>query len=160
MGHDSDSDDFGAIDRLLAETDRGWDVDAQVLTLKQAAAAKPLSIQIHVSEIVTTQALPTLRPGKPKRPSKAPPPQRKLPPPLPPPSGRVNVASPERAHADMVQPGSLVDVLKARVAALAGRDDKVGLARAHMELAVAPSRALMAGDGARPRWRRPRARSG
>ncbi|HEY4015929.1 MAG TPA: hypothetical protein VGM06_21480 [Polyangiaceae bacterium] len=146
MGHDSDSDDFGAIDRLLAETDRGWDVDAQVLTLKQAAAAKPLAVQVQVSEMATTQALPTLRPGKPKRPSKAPPPQRKLPPPLPPPSGRVHAASPERAHADMVQPGSLVDLLKARVAALAGRDDKVGLARAHMELAVA--RELMAGDDA------------
>ncbi len=149
MGQDSDPDDFGAIDKLLAETDHGWDVDAQVLTLKQAAATKPLAAHVTfsstaptqilpaVSSNPTTQNLPTLRIGKVKRQSKAPPPHRKLPPPLPPASARGVVPSPERAHADMVQPGSLADLLKTRIASLGGRDDKVGLARAHMELALA-----------------------
>src|SRR5258708_782924 len=43
MAQDSDAGDLRAIDKLLAETDQGWDVEAQVLTLKQAAAAKPLA---------------------------------------------------------------------------------------------------------------------
>ncbi len=38
---EEDVDDLGSIDELLAETDQGWDIDAQVLTLKQAAATHP-----------------------------------------------------------------------------------------------------------------------
>src|SRR5579871_5502452 len=37
---EEDLDDLGSIDKLLAETDQGWDIEAQVLTLQQAAAAK------------------------------------------------------------------------------------------------------------------------
>ena len=38
---EDDLEDLGSIDELLAETDQGWDIDAQVLTLKQAAAVGP-----------------------------------------------------------------------------------------------------------------------
>jgi tetratricopeptide (TPR) repeat protein len=138
MAHQSDAGDLSpvaAIDQLLAETDQGWDLEAQVRTLKQAAAA-------------TTQALPTLRISKPKRPSKEPPAlRRKGPPPLP--SSRAT--SPEepgsRAPADMLQPGALVDLIQTRISTLEQRDDKVGLARLHMELAIATEAAL--GDDAK-----------
>jgi tetratricopeptide (TPR) repeat protein len=163
MAHDSDVDDLGAIDKLLAETDQGWDVEAQVRTLKLAAATKPLAEQgggaggspasrhrlpmptpfeLAPAEVeATTQAIPTLRIGKAKLPSKAPPAaaRRKGPPPLPRGNGRAPEPSPPsaRAHADMLQPGMLIELLHARIATLRGRDDKVGVARAHMEMAVA-----------------------
>jgi cellulose synthase operon protein C len=169
----SDTDDLGAIDKLLAETDQGWDVDAQVLTLKQAAATRPLAEQgaplgasppaphklplptplelapaagaAPARSVAATQTLPTLKIGKPKRPSKAPPVRGKGPPPLPA-SARAAEISPARMPADMLQPGALVDLLLARVATLEGLDDRVGLARAHMELAVASE--TMVGDDA------------
>ncbi|HEY8041183.1 MAG TPA: hypothetical protein VIF15_15360 [Polyangiaceae bacterium] len=47
----------------------------------------------------------------------------------------------------MSQPGALVDLLNARVSTLEAKDDKVGLARAHIELAIA-SEAIL-GDDAR-----------
>ncbi|HEY5240641.1 MAG TPA: hypothetical protein VIJ22_04210, partial [Polyangiaceae bacterium] len=42
---EEDLDDVGSIDRLLAETDQGWDIDAQVQTLKAAAGTRPLGEQ-------------------------------------------------------------------------------------------------------------------
>jgi tetratricopeptide (TPR) repeat protein len=176
MAHDSDAGDLGAIDKLLVETDKGWDVEAQVLTLKQAAATRPLAEQgetvrgppspaRHRLSIPTpfelgpahaapaqgttaTQSLPTLRISKSKRPSKEPPaPRRKGPPPLPPGSGRLPDVSPARMPADMSQPAALVDLLHARIATLEGREDKVGLARAHMELALASE--VLVGDDTR-----------
>ena len=50
-----------------------------------------------------------------------------------------------RLPADMSQPGALVDLLHARVTTLEGTDDKVGLARAHMELAIV-SEAILGDD--------------
>ena len=38
---DADGDDHGSIDRLMAATDQGWDVEEQVLTLQKAAASQP-----------------------------------------------------------------------------------------------------------------------
>src|ERR1700680_2202431 len=52
-------EELGSIDELLAETDQGWDIDAQVLTLKQAAGTRPLGEQSSTG---------TMRP---KMPSKA-----------------------------------------------------------------------------------------
>ncbi|HEY8090977.1 MAG TPA: hypothetical protein VIF09_24110, partial [Polyangiaceae bacterium] len=173
-----DDDDAGSIDRLLAETDQGWDIDAQVDSLKAAAGTRPLGEQsgttgirppmpsraLHIptpfelgptsisaaprsSGALPTEPSPAPRTGS-KRPSKAPPPlPRKGPPPLPsPPSGPSRPEpSPVRLPADMSQPGALVDLLHARVTTLEGGDDKVGLARAHMELAIV-SEAVLGDD--------------
>ncbi|HEX3343165.1 MAG TPA: hypothetical protein VHS09_01280, partial [Polyangiaceae bacterium] len=38
---EEDLEDLGSIDRLLAETDQGWDIDAQMQTLKAAAGTRP-----------------------------------------------------------------------------------------------------------------------
>ena len=180
-------DDFGSIDRLLAETDRGWEVEAQIMTLKQEAVRGSLvdksemtnvrppqpSRAIHIPtpfELAPTQipassraTVPSGPPqalsgepsssGRTSKPSKAPPPlpvPRKGPPPLPvSSSGSVRAmesSSPVRLPADMSQPGALVDLLTARVATLEGGDDRVGLARAHMEMAIA-SEAILGDDG-------------
>jgi tetratricopeptide (TPR) repeat protein len=182
---EEDLDDLGSIDRLLAETDQGWDIEAQVLTLKEAAAKHPLaepsattgvrqpmaSRALHIPtpyELAPTQVSPspsvvpaarssgslaTDHPSQApqriggKTPSKAPPPlPRKGPPPLPaPPAIGKPEPSPVRLPADMSQPGVLVDLLQARVATLEGTDDRIGLARAHMELAIA-SEAILGDD--------------
>lgn len=182
---EEDLDDLGSIDKLLAETDQGWDIDAQVLTLQQAAGTKPLAEQsqstgirppmpsraVHIPtpfELApsgtpsgytpTSTALSVPAPAVsspppsivvPKRGSKAPPPlPRKVPPPLPPSpslSLRTPEPSPVRLPADMSQPGVLVDLLNARIATLESKDDRVGLARAHMELAIA-SEAILGDD--------------
>src|SRR6202035_2896744 len=76
-----------------------------------------------------------------------PPLPRKGPPPLPPPAAGRPEPSPVRLPADMSQPGALIDLLHARVTTLQATHDKVGLARAHMELAIA-SEAIL-GDDAR-----------
>ncbi|HTQ42112.1 MAG TPA: hypothetical protein VMI75_05085, partial [Polyangiaceae bacterium] len=168
-------DDLGSIDKLLAATDQGWDIDAQVLTLQQAAATKPLAEQsgatgirppmpsraVHIptpfelapAGMTSSSVLPpaSVPPPSivPKRGSKAPPPlPRKGPPPLPPSpslSLRTPEPSPVRLPADMSQPGVLVDLLNARIVTLESKDDKVGLARAHMELAIA-SEAILGDD--------------
>ncbi|HEY1693421.1 MAG TPA: hypothetical protein VGG39_14740 [Polyangiaceae bacterium] len=186
-----EDDDGGSIDRLLAETDQGWDIDAQVQTLQQAAGTRSLAEQsttgmrppmpsraLHIPtpfELGPTQissarppsgavagAGSAALPGEPspapprassKRTSKAPPPlPRKGPPPLPGPPGPPapmaatrSEPSPVRLPADMSQPGALVDLLHARVTTLEMADDKVGLARAHMELAIA-SEAILGDD--------------
>ncbi len=135
-------DDFGSLETLLAATDQGWDVEAQVLTLKAAAA--------------TTQASPAVdrsssahRVAPAKSPSRAPPPLRRGPPPLPAAGGRPAEPAPARPPAEMSQPGALVDLLQARVAVLeaASPADAIGLARAHMELAIAAE--MILGDDGR-----------
>jgi len=156
-----DDDVFAPIDRLLAETDQGWDVEAQVMTLKLAAATKPLAEQapaqaaapaslrpVHLPtpfDLAPTQ-VPQKRVKPPSRLPKAPPPLRRpgasVAPPVPAAAARPH-DSPVRLPTDMSQPGALIDLLNARVAVLAGGGapeglaDRVGLARAHMELAVA-----------------------
>ncbi|HEY2516806.1 MAG TPA: hypothetical protein VGI39_38310, partial [Polyangiaceae bacterium] len=88
---------------------------------------------------------PSRPPPLPPRASTAPTSVRKIAPPAPrmtpePPSVRP------RASLDPLAPASLIDLLHARVATLEGTDDRIGLARAHLELAVAHE---MGGDEAK-----------
>ncbi|MBV9949426.1 MAG: hypothetical protein JOZ69_21470, partial [Myxococcales bacterium] len=221
-----DTSDLGAIDRLLAETDRGWDVEDQVLTLKQAAlvpppartahppaapalpahAARPLALAgsgsgpgagapsarvpepsdalstVPISRSKRPPRMPASVPPPPVPPSVPPPSppgtvpapgiaraRRKGPPPLPPtgqrapgpelpaagdardrapssPSSAIpSGALPSRAPVDMSHPAALVELLVGRIAALGAACDTVGLARAHLELAVA-SEVILADD--------------
>ena len=117
-----DADDHGSIDRLMAATDDGWEVDEQVLTLQKAAASPA------AKEASTIDPRPATGP-------------RKGPPPLPgaPLTSRTSW-TPEpslvRSIGDMSNPGSLVDLLQARAVALEGVKDKVGGARVQIELAI------------------------
>ncbi len=118
-----DVDDFGAIDKLLDATDHGWGLDDQVRSLQQVALdTRPPSQAIEPE-------VPLPRPSQP--------PPRKLPPLPQPPGPRAAEPSPVRAPADMADSGALVDLLHVRLATLETTDDAVGLARVHMELAVA-----------------------
>ena len=183
-----DTDDFGAIDRLLTETDQGWDPDAQMRTLKEAAFHVSVIDETEVAEVpsslppralhiptpfelaptqipavarlapapgATAEPAPMTHPGA-KRASKAPPPlpRKGGPPALPalqPPAAaaRASDVSPGgsvRWPGDMSEPSALVDLLHARLATLeGGRRDPVGLARAHLELAVV-SEAILGDD--------------
>ena len=173
---EEDSDDLGSIDELLAATDQGWDIDAQVLTLKQAAAVLPAgegaapgpmrprtpsrSVTLPTPcELAPSGAghppgalpelspLPTLQPRA-RVPSKAPPPLPRRHSLSPPlPSERSPGPSPVRVPADMAQADALIDLLSARVTTLESGDDRVSLSRAHIELAIA-SEAIL-GDDAR-----------
>jgi tetratricopeptide (TPR) repeat protein len=160
-------EDLGPIDQLLAQTDQGWDIEAQVQTLKAAAAAPALteagataaarSMPSHVLHIPTPFDLATVRmvsngPAPlvepPLRKKPASPPAsvgRKAAPTQGAPASSRAEPSPVRLPADMSQPGALIDLLLARVATLESSGDKVGLARAHMELAIA-SEAILADD--------------
>ena len=114
---DGDADSVPSVDRLMSDTDQGWDVEAQVLTLQKAAADLPPPPQ-----------------------SKEPPPQphRKGPPPLP--GGGSWTPEPSAVRhmqADMSHPGALIDLLHNRLAGLEVARDKVGLARVQIELAIA-----------------------
>ena len=146
------------VDVLLVATDDGWDIDDQMLTLRQAAA----STRTPAADTSVVASRPTGRPPS-LRPSKGPPPlPRKGPPPLPPPASPPSRAPaaltpsappvlaslshasavaidapPSRVGADILQPEALLDVLQARAAALEARRDPVGAARALVELAVA-----------------------
>lgn len=172
---DEEGDDLASIDELLAETDQGWDIDAQLLTLKEAAGTKPLAEQsrpgamrpplpsrsLHVPtpfELAPrlarsagdAEASPATISTRPRVPSRAPPP--------PPPRrggtpfgvgstpGRSPEPSPVRVPTDMAQADALVDLLHARVATLEASEDRVSLARAHIELAIA-SEAVLGDDG-------------
>ena len=51
---EGDGDDLGSIDRLMSETDHGWEVEEQVLTLQKAAADLPtLEISAQAPERAT-----------------------------------------------------------------------------------------------------------
>jgi hypothetical protein len=157
------SREVSSIDHLLALTDDGWDLDAQVKTLKQAAlrptrllTPPPKKTGMHVPtplELAPTQiAYAGTAPDAPRRsatpnvkaPTKGP--ESKRPPPLPrspaPPSlspAHTPEPSPSRISpttADIANPATLVELLQARLATLEKSGDKVGLARAHVELAV------------------------
>ncbi|HEX3770276.1 MAG TPA: hypothetical protein VHV30_05405, partial [Polyangiaceae bacterium] len=114
----------GSIDRLMAVTDQGWDVDDQVLTLQKAAAV-PAPIE------------------PPKIESRPPPGGRgKGPPPLPPiPLAARNSWTPEpslvRSFGDLSDPSSLIDLLQGRAANLDAARDTVGASRIQIELAIA-----------------------
>src|ERR1019366_1703224 len=120
-----EDDDHGSIDRLMAATDQGWDVDEQVLTLQKAAAASPASAEVSKAD------------------SRPPPGGRgKGPPPLPvAPVPTRTSWTPEpslvRSFGDLSDPGSLIHLLQARPAVLEGAKDKVGSARVQIELSIA-----------------------
>jgi tetratricopeptide (TPR) repeat protein len=117
-------EDFATIDKLLQATDEGWGLEQQVISLQQVAA---------ITRPPATPAAELERVAKPSQP-----PPRKLPPiPAPPASVRPPEPSPVRAPADMADAGALVDLLHARLATLETAHDAVGLARLHMELAIA-----------------------
>src|SRR5262249_52383850 len=102
---------------------------------------------------------PSARPPPlPNRGSKGPPPLPRKPPPLPahssgPPPLPSSMRPPPPTHVerpvksdpsrlrpgseDVLSPGPLIELLTARVASLESSDDRVGLARAHIELAIA-----------------------
>ncbi len=152
-----ETDDLASLDRLVAETDQGWDVDAQVRTLREAAVVPP------------PVERPPVERGKL---DSRPPPVRKGPPPLPPslaPAPPVSTGPslsglpglshsgsgagartpdplPVRMPADVSHSGALIDVLQTRLLALEEGRDAVGLARAHMELAIA-SETILGDDG-------------
>jgi tetratricopeptide (TPR) repeat protein len=195
--------DKNSIDKLLALTDDGWDIDEQVKTL-QRASNDPASVALRAAPPTTGLVLPTAgelapaprmssRPPPPlveksaAKPSKPPPPPlpgaasaaaratarppaipgpppvpgAKRPPPIPgatslpapPPIPRVadrsSVSGSDRQRSviDPISPESLVELLSARIGALESTDDKVGRARAHVELSVALETLL--GDDAR-----------
>jgi tetratricopeptide (TPR) repeat protein len=166
--HD-DTDDGGQapIDRLLAETDEGWDVEEQRLTLKQAAAtmpaqpseplhddpaAPPAGGRVHVPtafDLAPTRVPDRRLKAPPKVPAKPPPPLPRKPSLTPSPGSVRSEPSPARAPADMAQPDALIDLLSARVTTLEAAQpvDAVSLARTHMELAIASETLL--GDDAR-----------
>jgi hypothetical protein len=141
---EEDLEDLGSIDELLAETDQGWDIDAQVLTLKQAAGTRPLAEQSSPGVVrakmpsrsvsiptpyelapnaTGRSAVPTPDPSpvpsvltRSRVPSKAPPPlPRKPSMSVPTPAPRGAEPSPVRLPADMSQADALVDLLNARV---------------------------------------------
>lgn len=132
--------DAGSIDRILAITDGGWDVDDQVATLQQAAAT---SGSPGETSVVSARV-----PSKVIRPSKAPPPlPRKATPALiaKPPEPSV------RSVAEVIQRDGLVRLLQARVSTVQESGDKVGLSRLYVELAVA-SEMLAADDKKAASW--------
>jgi tetratricopeptide (TPR) repeat protein len=150
-------EDVGSIDHLLAASDRGWEVEEQVLTLRQAAAETGTNV-----EASAIAARPSLRPSV--RPSKGPPPlPRRLPPPLPPPapsvrpppvppSGSRAVEQPQGLRAaptlaQLTPLDGLIDWLQTRVAGLETRGDRVGSARVLVELAMATE--TLSGDDRR-----------
>jgi tetratricopeptide (TPR) repeat protein len=148
------------IDRLLAETDEGWDVEEQRLTLKRTAATMPRQPAFPSEPPTAQDSSPTQVPDR----SRVPPPPR-LPKPSAPPHRRSSLTpspasltpaplgvTPTHTRTssqapDMAQPEALFDLLGARVATLEGFHpiDAVALARAHMELAIA-SEAVLGDD--------------
>ena len=188
--------DASSIDKLLALTDEGWELEEQVKTLKQAALTRPLaehtaarapvakSPSLHLPtpyELAPTrigataaaassaQASTPSTEASPAPPSTAgtsgtpgtarPPPlparASKKPPPLPrasaPPMHMRTTPEPPSIRSttpvtsDLIEPAALVDLLGARLATLEGASDKVGLARTHIELAIA-SETILADD--------------
>ena len=151
------------IDKLLALTDEGWDIDDQVRSLQNVAEEKrsstqppppvlqrpgplrlptpyelsPLAVAKEPLSARQKQSVPPPLPAPAK-----PPPRSKGPPPLPgrapaDSSGSVRPPLLPSAKQDPLSSAILLDLLTARIGALEAGDDKVGLARVHMEMAIA-----------------------
>ncbi len=134
-------EDLGSLTSLLGHTDSGWDAESQARTLHQAAESTRLSAdESPVSGEASSVAKPALR-------SKGPPPlPRRAASRVAPAPARSPAPAPVRMLADLLAPDGLIDLLQARVATLEARGDKVGLARAHVELALA-SETILGDDG-------------
>ena len=164
-------EDQSSIDKLLALTEEGWDIDEQVKTLQIASGDPPSkSMRAMPTGEMMLPSAQELAPAAPRKstippplPSKAkslppqlpPPKTAKPPPPLPkkppyppkkgappPPESSAKQLrvepprAPQRSIHDPMSPDSLVELVGARIAALQATSDKVGLVRAHVELAV------------------------
>jgi tetratricopeptide (TPR) repeat protein len=165
---ETDLGDRASIDRLLALTDEGWDIDEQVRTLQHAAADDRISridltptgepSIVSVVELLPSPAPPKTHSRPPPLPGGRPPtrppppiPQKKgekapaPPPPLRPPPARRD-AKPQ-PDGPMPASDALPDLIAARITALEHTKDKVGLSRAHLEMAIVAETTL--GDEAR-----------
>src|SRR5580658_5702139 len=129
-GPDAADSDRLSLDQLLASTDQGWDVEAQVRTLQMVAATSQAIIMDEGS------AARSPEPPSARRSKSRPPLPRKGPPPLPPSGTLSPLQPPVRMQSDLLDPESLVDLLRARVAHLERGDDAIGLSRVHLELAI------------------------
>ncbi len=163
--------DVSSIDKLLALTESDWDPDAQALTLKRIAPppkkTQPASQPKLPAVAIPTpyELAPTLlgrsapaagsqSPAPPATSSKGPPPlpprASKGPPPLPP---GVSSAPPPPLRGEqgrrepVVSQSELIELLLARIAVLEATGDRVGLARGHLEMAIAAD--VLLGDDAR-----------
>lgn len=141
----TDVGERASIDRLLALTDDGWDVDEQVRTLQREArderTSRPPPGPATKPPVAGEQA-----PARPSRPPPLPAARKKKPPPLPrgasgPPRGAVrtgqSTAPPPRPVAPDAAGEPLAEILGARISVLESCGDSIGLARAHLELAIA-----------------------
>ncbi len=126
----------GSIGKMLALTDEGWDIDDQVRSLKTAAAERAPPEGPAVPRRATSIP-PPLPPSAAKLPPPLPSPTRRGPPPLPrgAPEAAATSSRPPKSG-DRLADAPLVDLLVARIEALGDGTDRVGLARAHMELAI------------------------
>jgi tetratricopeptide (TPR) repeat protein len=129
-GPDVAESDRLSLDQLLATTDQGWDVEAQVRTLQMVAATSQAIIMDEGSAARAPEPAPA------RRSKSRPPLPRKGPPPLPPSGTLSPLQPPVRMQSDLLDPESLVDLLRARVAHLERGDDAIGLSRVHLELAI------------------------
>jgi tetratricopeptide (TPR) repeat protein len=129
---------MGAIGKILALNEEGWDIDDQVRTLKTAAErAPPSEPGQHSGGELPLRKPTSIPPPLPPNASKAPPPvPRKGPPPLPRNVTESTRPPPPHKSGDAVPNASLVDLLSARIAALESGADRIGLSRAHVELAI------------------------
>ncbi len=165
--------DVSSIDKLLELADgEAWNIDAQVRSLqiaavdpsRDAAAAErargpslaaptPFDLAPAGTSVSNSKAPPPLPPPLPKATASGSMPavalKKSLPPPLPRPPDQTGSQSRRPPPLDVQQqpPGTLVDLLTARITSLESTDDKVGLARAHIELSIAAEAVL--GDDAR-----------
>jgi tetratricopeptide (TPR) repeat protein len=164
-----DVQSMASIDRLLAMSEEGWDIDNEVRTLQNVAlrasqvppappSNRPASLRMptpyELAPLTFTTPAPIQvrpRPGVPPplppsaakgaRPSKGPPP-------LPGRGATESGAVPRlpTPKPDPLGATALIDLLAARIATLEGGDDPVGLAHAQIETAIAHE---LLGDDAR-----------
>ncbi|MCL2449099.1 MAG: hypothetical protein FWD17_09140, partial [Polyangiaceae bacterium] len=131
-------------DLPVIAADEEWDIDDEMVTLRQAAA----STRAGPAEHSAVTPRPSGTPASTRPPKGSPPPLRKgaapSPPPLrpshapaPPPPPPGAGAAKGRAGADLIQLDALVDALQARALAFEGRNDAVAASRTLVELAIA-----------------------
>ncbi len=127
-GIESEAGDRSSVGRRRASRVEGWDVDAQILTLQQAASNTRANEKVAEPAEEGPRSMP--------RPVRGPPPlpRRATSPPRP----GLTPSPPEAVPGvDMTAPERLIELLKTRVGVLEGSPDTVGLARAYLELSIA-----------------------
>lgn len=156
-----------SVDSLLALTNEDLDFEDQRSSLQEAArktgshrpVLPPVRDRLPSVEIPTAVELAVPESGQPS-PSAAPPGRSAPTPPIGRPSGRAGARAKRGQAGSSLPPplpasesaqtvGALPDLLSVRISTLEAEDDKVGLARAHVEMAIACETIL--GDEARAR---------